>query len=161
MPAAKDNTAAKPKVTREELAKHGITYNSAVNGTTAFGGDESLPDHVQIVRDGILDFDNFIIKGQFESSEINMEAYIDSKNLPDPREEQWKYEMSREFIAMAKKLAHDANRLTVYDATESEWQTLFNTTVFTARKDQLFSKSQTSTDTQSRNMLTDTQSRQT
>jgi len=154
-PAAKDDTAAKPRLTKEELEKHGITYNTIVNGTTAIGGNETLPDHVQIVRDGILDFDNFINKGQFKSSEINMEAYIHSKNVP---KEPWKNEMSREFIAMAKNLADKAQVLIDDNVAESEWQTLFNTTIFERREDQRFSKSQTSTGTKSRNMLTDTQS---
>jgi len=154
-PATKDDTATKPKLTKEELGKNGITYNSTVYGTPAADGNKPLPDHVQIVRDGILDFDNFINEDQFQSSEINIKAYIHDKNIP---KEPWKKEMSREFIAMAENLAHKARIFKNDNVAESEWQTLFNTTIFERREDQQFPKSQTSPDTKSRNMLTDTQS---
>ena len=128
----------KPDLTPNILKSHGITYDSAVIVNHDL---ESLPTHVNILREGLLDFESFLIRDVTRKAlhdschnydEIPSCAYRHSDNL-----EKWERMMLLGYVEMAKKISDEAQRLRQDKTAEFDWQSLFNQTVFKQRQDPL------------------------
>lgn len=125
------STSRKIILTPKILKPYGITIDS----TVVHGHDlESLPSHIRIVQEGLLDFEEFVTREALADihhvhNEIPATAYRYSRNL-----EKWEEEKLREFINMAEKIWSDAQILQCDSSSEAKWQDLFNQTVFKQRK---------------------------
>jgi hypothetical protein len=112
--------------TPEILKPHGITFDINVREGH---GLETLPVHVRIVREGLLDFDSFVIREALQNTadidQIPTSAYRERREITN-----WEQERLREFIGTAKDIWDGAHILQDDLATEPRWQDLFNRTVF-------------------------------
>jgi hypothetical protein len=126
--------ARKPGLSKPLLEQHGITYSHPVYVES---GERVLPDHVNTVREGILDFKNFLIKNEVESSlkevEIGEELEkVDPSAFKNPGldHKEWDKARCKAFIAKAHKVSTKSQELRDNNATEPGWQLMFNTTIF-------------------------------
>jgi hypothetical protein len=117
---------SRPLPLPEILMLHGITFDINVVQEQML---ESLPIHVRILREGLLDFDSFVIRdallGNDDIDEIPASAYRDRREIA-----KWEQERLREFIATAKDIWDGVHILQRDLATEPLWQDLFNRTIF-------------------------------
>ncbi|KAH8587172.1 hypothetical protein B0O99DRAFT_694771 [Bisporella sp. PMI_857] len=124
------STPKKSKLAPEVLKPHGITYDSAVYNDDS----ETLPIHVNIVREGLLDFDSFLIR------ERTQQALRDTghshNDIPDSAFksgggiESSELETQSKFIMMAVKISDAVQTLQFNQSLENSWQALLNRTVF-------------------------------
>ncbi|CZR66095.1 uncharacterized protein PAC_15996 [Phialocephala subalpina] len=131
------STPRKQKICPSSLNAHGIFYDIAVVDDDVA---EALPAHVNIVREGVLDFDAFLIRdatweglpleNRHRYDDIPKSAYRDDDNM-----EKWEHKKLRYFIDTAKNLSDGAQRLRDDLCLEPKWQQLFCNTVFKERKD--------------------------
>ena len=130
--------STEPKLTPRILKAHGITYDPVVIQGPAV---EHLPKHVNILREGLLDFDGFLIRDVIRDAledtlhnyeDIPASAYRNTDNLRP-----WQRDMLREFVHMAKKISDEAPRLQQKQVPENGWENLFNRTVLKQRNDPL------------------------
>ncbi|KAF8849678.1 hypothetical protein BDZ45DRAFT_809789 [Acephala macrosclerotiorum] len=128
--SSKMSTPRKQKISLNSLNAHGIFYDIAVVDDDAA---EALPAHVNIVREGVLDFDAFLIRDVANGhryDDIPKSAYRDDDNM-----EKWEHKKLRYFIDTAKNLSDGAQRLRDDLCLEPKWQHLFCNTVFKERND--------------------------
>jgi len=111
------------------LKSHGITYNSIL-----LHGSESLPAHVNIVREGLLDFDGFLNQEvTHKQLEHTSHKYSDIPKYAYRYDENSDPGILGKFIETAVTMSNGAQRLRDAKAAEAEWQDLFKKTVIMER----------------------------
>jgi len=131
------NPKPKLKLTPEILERHGITYNEVVI-------DHHNLRHINTIREGLLDFDSILIReiahnpspGTWPNyDEIPASAFRNSGRL-----EKLDEEILHDFILTAKDISFRTQELHDGRCAEADWQSLFRTTIFKARRDPRRSK---------------------
>jgi hypothetical protein len=156
----------KPRLDRKVLEQHGVIYSEDVyspstrtgarNSDTAF----SLPDHVESLREALLDFGTPIpetMKPFFENEcevlrVVAADENVASNNIPPPesayfpipnpptRAKAKEMEVAENDIEENQKVAERSRELTAANASEAAWEHTLHSHVFKSFRDTVVSR---------------------